>query len=87
MATVYGFSGSPRSGANTDTLVSAVLEGAAAAGAETRLLRIQDMCKDLKITKTIIVPHASILSGYHDPPGETSETIRNRIVERWEAAP
>jgi len=43
VTTVYGFSGSPRPGANTDHLVSAVLEGAAAAGAETRLLRVQDM--------------------------------------------
>ena len=43
MATVLGFSGSPRLDANTDTLVHAVLAGAASAGAETRFFRVQDM--------------------------------------------
>jgi len=41
--TVFGFSGSPRQGANTDRLVAAVLAGAAEAGATTRLLRPTDL--------------------------------------------
>ncbi len=40
---VFGFSGSPRRGANTDRLVAAVLAGAAEAGSTTRLLRPADM--------------------------------------------
>ena len=43
MYTVLGFNGSPRPNANTSRLIRAVLEGAAAAGAETRLHELGDL--------------------------------------------
>ena len=39
---VVGFSGSPRKDANTDRLVRQVLDGAKAAGAGTKFVRIAD---------------------------------------------
>ncbi len=40
---VLGLSGSPRKGANTDTLVKAVLAGAKEAGARTRFLNLSEL--------------------------------------------
>ncbi|UCD56485.1 MAG: flavodoxin family protein [Candidatus Hydrogenedentota bacterium] len=40
---VIGFNGSPRKGANTETLVKAVLKGAAGKGAETRLVNLNEL--------------------------------------------
>lgn len=49
------------------------------------LLRIQDMCKELKISRTIIVPHVDLKNRINCDPGESSESIRSRIVEEVEA--
>ena len=38
-----GINASPRKKANTQTLVEAVLDGAAAGGAETRLVNLRDL--------------------------------------------
>ncbi len=43
MAKVIGFVGSPRKGGNTDTLVQAVLAGAADKGAETKIYYLNDL--------------------------------------------
>ncbi|MGB9826100.1 MAG: flavodoxin family protein, partial [Desulfofundulus sp.] len=40
---VVGIIGSPRRGGNTETLVERVLAGAAAAGAETQVFRLNEM--------------------------------------------
>ena len=40
---VVGFSGSPRKNGNTDRLVTTILEGAAEAGAETKMVRLGDL--------------------------------------------
>lgn len=40
---VLGFNGSPRKNANTSTLVAAVLKGAAAKGAETRQINLNEL--------------------------------------------
>ena len=40
---VMGFNGSPRRGANTQTLLEAVLKGAARNGAETRLVNLHEL--------------------------------------------
>ncbi len=40
---VIAFNGSPRKGANTQTLLEAVLKGAADKGAETRLVNLRDL--------------------------------------------
>lgn len=40
---VVGIVGSPRRGSNTEILVEQVLAGAAAAGAETQIFRLNDL--------------------------------------------